>query len=154
MWAIQSDAGNLEYRTGSWNNLSYTLSEGTEYHFNVIANRSGSDINNYDGSNSVANGTMDLWIDSGSGFALVGDDVSLTNNQDAAAFQICQINGGTSVEFDNIYIDNTVVPPFTPTAVSLANFSVRYQTTNLAIVMAVSLLLVGSLYFLHRRKAV
>lgn len=45
MWGMQSDNGNLRYRTTSWNNTGQTLIPLTNYEFHIVANRSGSTVN-------------------------------------------------------------------------------------------------------------
>ena len=93
MWGLRIHNGTVEYRTsgGSWNDVSTpatTLSDGTEYHLHIVANRSGSTIENYNVDEDIADGKMDLYIDDN----LVANDIDITNNQNATAFRIYQIN--------------------------------------------------------------
>ena len=146
MWAIQSDNGNLEYRTGSWNNSGQTLIAGTAYEFHIVANRSGGTVNY--GIYSVANGTMDLFING----TLIGNDLAIANNQNADGFRIYQTSGGSYADIDSITIDNTAVAPFTPTAVSLQNTAATSSnSTGLVVVLAVVTLL-GTSLWLRRRN--
>jgi hypothetical protein len=143
MWAIQSDNGNLEFRTdspGQWNDVGQTLTPGQNYEFHIVANRSGATINY--GTYSVATGNMDLFLDG----VLVGDDLDITNNQNATGFRIYQINGGSFAGIDSITIDDTAVEPFTPTAVTLQSFSFEpSQPSTWLIVAGLVLLSLGSL---------
>ncbi len=142
MWAIQFNNGVVEYRTTSWNNTGQTLTANTNYEFHIVANRSGSTVTY--GSNSVADGKMDLFIN---GF-LVGDDLAITNNQNASGFRIYQINGSSYGRFDSITIDNTALPPFTPTAVALSNLN----ATSPFAALAVGLFAAAGLVVLRKRR--
>ena len=148
MWGIQFNNGAVEYRTGSgsgsWNSTGESLSTDTNYEFHIVANRSGSSINY--GSYSVANGTMDLFIDG----SLVGDDLVITNNQNATGFRIYQINGSSYGRFDSITIDDTALEPFTPTAITLSGLSAR--ATSPALLVG-SVLLLGAVIVWRRKRA-
>jgi hypothetical protein len=142
MWGIQFNNGVVEYRTGSWNSTGQTLTADTNYEFHIVANRSGSTVTY--GPNSVANGTMDLFIDG----TLVGDDLAIANNQNAAGFRIYQINGSSYARFDSITIDNTALSPFTPTAVTFSGLNAASPFA----VLAVGLLAATGLVVLRKRK--
>ena len=147
MWGIQSDSGNLEYRTDVWNNVGTTLTSGTNYEFHIVANRSGSTVTY--GSNSVSNAAMDLFIDG----SLVGDDLPITNNQNADGFRIYQINGSHYSAIDSITIDDTALDPFTPTAITLTNFTADTPTQPLIIFALALIPLSGALFLLRHRQS-
>ncbi|MBP6472478.1 MAG: hypothetical protein KBE23_12940 [Chloroflexi bacterium] len=147
MWGIQSNAGSLQYRTTTWNNLGQNLSPGSNYEFHIVANRSGTTINY--GSYSVANGTMDLFING----TLVGNDIAITNNQNVSGFRIYQVNGSSYARIDSITIDNTALEPYAPTAVSLQSFtSVNSQNTPLILLGMILVILLGGTAVLYRRQ--
>ena len=90
LWAIQSDAGNLEYRADGWNNASYTLSANTQYDFEII----------------VDGGSMDLSING----SLVLDGVNVQGSQNGDGFRFYGISGSDTHEIDNIVIYDSVIP--------------------------------------------
>jgi len=145
MWAIQSKDHILQYRnsSASWVNTGTTLVVGTEYHFHIVANGSTSALTDYNGAEDLAAGRMDLYLDG----TLIGDDLTIPDNQDATAFRIYQIDGGTFAEFDNIYIDNAALGPFTPTAITLASLAASTATvpTPLAALPVLGLVALGGL---------
>ncbi|MEA3396645.1 MAG: hypothetical protein U9R05_04200, partial [Chloroflexota bacterium] len=122
------------------------LNDDTEYHFHIVANRSGSTINDYNGTEDIANGKMDLYIDDN----LVANDIDITNNQNAAAFRIYQINDSTYAEIDNIYIDDTALAPFTPTAITLSSLTAHVAAPWTGIALAGVLL--GALVLVRRKR--
>ena len=144
MWGIQFKQGAVEYRTDTWESTGQSLSVNTNYEFHIVANRSGSTVNY--GSNSVENGKMDLFIDG----ILVGDDLDIANNQDAAGFRIYQVaySGETPsyARFDSITIDNTALAPFTPNAVTLASVN----ALSPFVALSTALLLAAGLVLLRR----
>lgn len=143
MWAVLLDNGAVKYRVGTvWNNSGQTLTANTNYDFHIVANRSGSTVTY--GANSVADGTMDLFIAG----TLVGDDLTIANNQNATGFRIYQINGSSYARFDSITIDNVALPPFTPTAVAFSGLS----ATSPLISLAMALLATTGLLVLRKRK--
>lgn len=147
MWGIQFKNGAVEYRTLSWNSTGKTLSADTNYEFHIVANRSGSNIDY--GSHSVANGTMDLFIDG----ILVGDDLTIANNQNATGFRIYQVGStgsGPYARFDSITIDDTALAPFTPTAITLTAFT---ADAHLPTLLLGSVLLLGAVIVWRRQRA-
>ncbi|RME56945.1 hypothetical protein D6779_09725, partial [Candidatus Parcubacteria bacterium] len=139
MFGIQSNNGTLQYRTTAWQNVGMVLSANTNYEFHIVVNRSGSTINY--GSNSVTDGHMDLFIDG----TLVGDDLQITNNQNASGFRIYQINGGHYARVDSITLDNTALAPFAPTALTLKTFGARSFTAGYGALTVLALLALGGL---------
>jgi len=146
MWGIQSDSGNLEYRTSSWQNIGQTLSTNTNYEFHIVANRSGATINY--GIYSVADGTMDLFMNG----SLIGDDLAIADNQNANGFRFYQVNGSSYARIDSITIDNTALEPFVPTAVSLQSFTGVSNTIPILILATILILLLGGTIFIWQRK--
>lgn len=121
MFGIQSDNGNLQYRTTGWNSFSpaATLSSNTSYVLTVIANRSGTSITNPNGG-TIANATMDVYLND----TLIGNDVAITNNQDAAGFRfysVSQAAATDTIEVDDILIDSAAI--LIPEPASLASLA-------------------------------
>ncbi len=145
MFGLQSNNGNLEYRTIAWNSTGQTLVPGTNYDFHIVVNRSGSDVNY--GGNSVANGTMDLFING----SLIGDNLTIANNQNATGFRIYQIDGSHYARIDSITIDNTALSPFSPTALTLTQFSAK-DLTAYGIFPLLGLLLVSTALLWARKR--
>lgn len=149
MWGIQSNNGILQYRTTIWNDVGTTLTSGTNYEFHVVANRSGSTVTY--GGNSVSNATMDLFIDG----SLVGDDLPITNNQNADGFRIYQVNGSHYSAIDSITIDNTALDPFTPTAITLRSLtatSAQSPWPTPTLLASVGIVLGGTIILWRRRR--
>lgn len=148
MWAIQSDNGNLEQRVGSsWLDIGPTnLSANENYEFHIVANRSGTTVNY--GVYSVDTGTMDLFING----VIVGDNLAITNNQNATGFRIYQINGASFARIDSITIDNTALEPFAPTAVSLQSLSATAALPLLLTILPMVGFSAGTVLFFARRR--
>ena len=148
MFGIQSNNGVLQYRTSSWNDVGVTLSPDVNYEFHIVANRSGSTV--VYGSNSVADGTMDLFIDN----TLVSDDIPITNNQNATGFRIYQINGGHYARIDSITLDDAALSPFSPTALTLNAFQARGSTPAVNLLAALALFTLGGTALRLRRRKI
>lgn len=128
MWAIQSDAGNLEYRSSGWKNVGETLSDNTDYFFEVVSNRTGATVNyTSNGGGSVATGTMDLFMNE----SLVGDDLPMQSSQDARAFRIYQINGGAVYCVDDIKVWLNTADVNAALPVELVKFNARSQASEI-----------------------
>ncbi|HNB51855.1 MAG TPA: hypothetical protein PK530_07925 [Anaerolineales bacterium] len=146
MFGIESNNGNLDYRTTGWNSTGQTLTPGVNYDFHIVVNRSGSAVNY--GSYSVANGTMDLFIDG----VLVGDNLPIANNQNATGFRIYQVDGGHYARIDSITIDDTALPPFAPTALTLTHFTAKdLPHLWINVLLALALLGLSCLLWLGQR---
>lgn len=117
-FGLQIDAGNLEYRTTSWNDTGFTFANNTNYTLGVYANNSGAVINYASGS--VADGTLDIVING----SVVADDVAFSNNVAADAFRIYQVNGGQTYQLDNISIGNSLSAVPEPSSLTLLAFAV------------------------------
>ena len=149
MFGIRSNNGVLQYRTSGWNDVGITLSPNVNYEFHIVANRSGSTVTY--GSNSVADGTMDLFIDN----VLVSDDIPITDNQNAAGFRIYQISGGHYARIDSITLDDTALPPSSPTAIALSDFRAGGNTPlSTPLPAALALLTLGGTALLLRRRKI
>jgi hypothetical protein len=95
-FGVQFDAGNVEYRSSSWNNTGFSLSNNTDYKIEIYGNNTGAEVDY--GSGSVANHRLDILINGTN----IADDVSFSNNQLVDGFRIYQINGGQTYEIDDI----------------------------------------------------
>lgn len=116
---LQSDKGNFERRTSSWLDVAggTTLSVGTNYQLHVVANGSAAPLSY--GSNSVAAGKMDIYLNGN----LIDDDVDVTTSLAADGFRIYQISQG-DVEVDNISIYNSAQPIPEPAVALLGGLGV------------------------------
>lgn len=104
MWGIQSDSGNLEYRTGSgWSNVGTTLGGNTQYDFVIQANNTLAE------SNGLAAGKMNIYLND----SLIADEIDITGNQSADGFRMYAVGatGSTATyEIDDIKVYNEVIP--------------------------------------------
>lgn len=114
---LQSDAGNFERRTSDWNDVGtgITFANATNYSLHVVANGSASAVNY--GSETLAAGTMDIYLNG----TLVDDGVAVTNSLSADGFRAYSING-TGVEIDNVSLWNSAEAIPEPTAALLGSF--------------------------------
>ena len=95
-FGVQFDDGNVEYRTTSWNDAGFSLSNNTNYKIEIYGNNTGSDVDY--GGGTVANQTLDILING----STIADNVSFSNNELADGFRIYQVNGGQTYEIDDI----------------------------------------------------
>jgi hypothetical protein len=153
MWGIQINSGILQYRTSGWNNFSpsVTLAAGENYEFHIIANRSGADVTYNGGSNTVQSGRMDVYLDG----TLIGNNVAITNNQNATGFRIYQINNELYARFDSITIQDEAVDPFTPTAATLQSLTAVTAASPIFLIVAllVGIAAAGTAVVVGRRTA-
>ena len=109
--------GQLETRNSqnAWENVGSPLSPDTSYDLSIIFN--GSDSTVTYGSDSVAGGKADVWLNG----ALWGDEVSIRDAVSVSAFRLyCQgTASGTGYEIDNIGLDNSVPTVPEPSAFAL-----------------------------------
>ena len=99
-FGVQFDAGNVEYRTSSWNNAGFSLSNNTNYKIEIYGNNTGADVDY--GSGSVADEKLDILING----STIADDVAFSNNQSADGFRLYQVDGGQIYEIDDIALVN------------------------------------------------
>lgn len=99
---LQSNNGNFERRTGSWNDVGTgtTFANGVNYSLHAVANGSAGSVTY--GSRTLNAGSMDLYLNG----ALVDGNVVVTNSLAADGFRIYSVNG-TGVEIDNIAVWNS-----------------------------------------------
>jgi len=99
---LQSDNGNFERRTSGWNDVGsgITFANATNYSLHVVANGSGASVNY--GSETLAAGTMDIYLNG----VLVDDGVAVTNSLSADGFRIYSVSG-TGVEIDDVILWNS-----------------------------------------------
>lgn len=111
---LQSDNGNFERRTGGWNNVGsgVTFANDTNYSLYVIANGSASSVTA--GANTIAAGTMDIYLNG----SLIDDGVAVTSSLSADAFRIYSVSG-TGVEIDNVSLWDSAQPVPEPSAYAL-----------------------------------
>jgi hypothetical protein len=99
----------------AWEDLGAPLLPGTDYDLSVVFNASGSPVAY--GSESVAGGTADIWLNG----TLFGDDVSIRNAVGVSAFRLYTTGsaGAQPFEIDEIRLyDSAVVVP-EPSALAL-----------------------------------
>lgn len=112
--AWQISAGQLQARTGTsgtqtWTNVGSALTANTIYEFNIVFNGSASALTDYYGTNDLAAGAADIWING----SLFGAGIDIIDAQSVAALKFyTESNGGSSFELDNVLLQNiaTVVP--------------------------------------------
>ncbi|MFN7117211.1 MAG: Ig-like domain repeat protein [Saprospiraceae bacterium] len=125
LWGLQLNNGALEFRTlvpSQWNVVTPapTFANNTCYNFHIVANGSASAITDYAGTQDLAAGRMDIYINEN----LVANDINIVDNQSSTAFRIYQISGGARYCIDDIRVYNAAQPlPCSVTAISAANLS-------------------------------
>ena len=110
MWGLQYDGSDdtLEYRNGGWQDTGITLSDSTQYDFHIVANNSASSVTY--GANTVAGGTMDLYING----VLEQDNLAIEGGRDSIGMKITQEGDGSAVDFqfdDHIVWDGATAVP-------------------------------------------
>jgi hypothetical protein len=109
--------GQIQTRNSSsaWQGFGSSLLDNTAYDLRIVFNGSSSTVNY--GTDSLAAGTADLWLDG----TLFGDDVSIRNAVGTSAFRF-YTTGNTSAlpyEIDNIQIFDSAVHVPEPSMISL-----------------------------------
>lgn len=112
--AWQIATGQLQARTGTsgsqtWTNVGPTLTANTNYIFSIAFNGSASALTDYSGTNDLAAGRADIWLNG----VLFGDDIDIIDAQSVVALKFyTENNGGSAFQLDNIVLQNvaTVVP--------------------------------------------
>ncbi|MEP2776941.1 MAG: PEP-CTERM sorting domain-containing protein [Luteolibacter sp.] len=111
-WQINN--GQLQARTGNsstqtWTNVGTALTANTNYDFNIVFNGSATALTDYFGTNDLAAGSADIWING----SLFGAGVDIIDAQSVTALKFyTEANGGSAFELDNVLLQNvaTVVP--------------------------------------------
>lgn len=100
-------SGSFNIRSGSANNTFGSYLPNTEYRLTIIANNSGSAINNYFGTNSLADDSYAVWLTPvGGASLLIKGDAVFDQTSDINAFTSVAaqtFSGATGVNF---YMDN------------------------------------------------
>ena len=102
---LQSDNGNFERRTSSgWSDVGtgVTFSNATNYSLHVVANGSAAAVTY--GAETLAAGTMDIWL----GGVKIDDGVAVTSSLAATGFRVYSVSG-TGVEIDNVQLWDSAV---------------------------------------------
>jgi hypothetical protein len=98
---------SLNIRSAGTNATFGSYTRDTEYRLTIIANNSGSAINNYFGTNSLANDSYAVWLTPvGGASVLVKGDAQFTETTNSNAFTSIAaqtFSGATGVDF---YLDN------------------------------------------------
>jgi hypothetical protein len=109
--------GQLQTRNSSsvWQNVGSPLMTDADYAMRIVFNGSSSLVPY--GTDSVAAGTADLWLNG----VLFGDDVSIRDAVSASAFRIYTTGGAAALPFeiDDIQLHDAAVLVPEPSAVSL-----------------------------------
>lgn len=120
---------------GAWTATGTPFAQGNNYIVDIYGNNSSSAVNyNYNGSQSVASNTMDIWVNG----VLIADNIGkaqLTDNSDIDSWMFYGENSGSNVAnifLDDIYYTNLISPE--PLPVELTSFSATVIGKNVKLV--------------------